>query len=172
MKKLSMIIAVGLLALAAGAANLALNYQSITIANIPRGSTGTAVLSIFNASGATVTNTISIAQDAIYDASGNLLTWLTKNATTVIQTNGQAASSVTFTASTASWTVTNQMATAVITVANANGSYAIPLVASASNLYAPTLTNRFLNVDGTTNVVIVIPTSQGGKQVYSWGINQ
>ena len=155
------------------AAGLILNYQTIQMDAIPRGTSQSAVLNVFNNSlGATVVG-LSISQDPIWDPTGGTnLVWLRSSQLTAVAlsayTNANALSSTNFTltANTSGWSVTNQYATAVLTITNTAGyTYTVPVVASTTGVYSPITTNRFLNVDGTTNVVIVIQRSNGAPYI-------
>ena len=149
---------------------------TVRIKDIPRGTSQTAILNITNPSLTQRTNTLSLVLDPIYDSVGGTnLVWLRSSVPSTLIVNsytntaGGWSSNLTLTAYTQNWTSSNQFAEATLTLIDQTGlTSAVPVRVSVSGIYAPSLTNRWLNIDGTTNVVVVIPQSVGAPIIYQW----
>lgn len=153
--------------ISASAANLIFSTTNLQLPTLPRGTSQTAVLTVMNASGGITTNTLTVTQDVIYDSVGGTnLVWLRPTSGTMIL-GANGLTNLTFTVTTAGWTSTNQSASASLAITNSAGSYTIPLIQNAKGLYSPVQTNIWLNLDGTTNTVIIQQQSQGAP-ILDW----
>lgn len=151
------------------AANLVFNYSAITVDGLQRGGSTTVSVSVYNNSGGVVTNTISLAQQAVYDVNSSLLTWLSASPTTTLIQSNYSGSNIVLTVNTAGWTSTNQYATASLNITNANGGYSIPLMVGTTGIYSPITTNVFVDpINSKTNTIIVIQETTGNPRIWSW----